>query len=279
MKPYILATECEMNVSDAVSAVREKLLEEEFEILGDYSPAGEDTRRVLIVTHDELIDAVQQIGGFAGFAAAQRIACTWENGSTYISYVDPEYIGNAYFQKNYPFVENNIKAVSNKLKTALKNIGSPRFRPFGSEDGLTPNKLQKYHYMFGMEYFEDVVELNTFNHFEEAKSTIEANFNDGNNGTIPVYSIEIPDKRLKLYGVGLSGERGESHFLPIIDINTPKHSAFLPYEILVMDNEVVMLHGRYRIALSFPDLTMMTFGRIMSTPGDIEDYMQSLVER
>lgn len=58
LKPYILATECEMNVSDAVSAVREKLLEEEFEILGDYSPAGEDTRRVLIVTHDELIDAI-----------------------------------------------------------------------------------------------------------------------------------------------------------------------------------------------------------------------------
>ena len=94
-----------------------------------------------------------------------------------------------------------------------------------------------------------------------------------------VYSIEIPDKRLKLYGVGLSGELGESHFLPIIDMNTPKHTAFLPYEILVIDNEVVMLHGRYRIALSFPDLTMMTFGKIMSTPGDIEDYMQSLTER
>jgi len=186
LKPYILATECEMNVSEAVSAVREKLLDEEFEILGDYSPAGEDIRRVLIVTHDELIDAVQQIGGLTGFAAALRIACTWENGSTYISYVDPEYIGNAYFQKKYWSVENHIKAVSNKLRATFKNIGTPRFRPFGSEDGLTPKKLRKYHYMFGMEYFEDVVELNTFNHFEEAKSAIEANLNDGKNGSILV---------------------------------------------------------------------------------------------
>jgi hypothetical protein len=39
-----------------------------------------------------------------------------------------------------------------------------------------------------------------------------------------------------------------------------------------------MLHGRYRIALSFPDLTMGTFSKIMSTPGDIEDLLKQLVE-
>ena len=66
--------------------------------------------------------------------------------------------------------------------------------------------------------------------------------------------------------------------MPKIDITSPSHTAFLPYEFLVMDNEVHLLHGRFRIALSFPDLTMGTFTKIMSTPGDIEDLLKQIVE-
>ena len=91
-----------------------------------------------------------------------------------------------------------------------------------------------------------------------------------------VYKYNVPGKQLTVYGIALSGEEGEEHFMPIIDISNPKHTAFLPYEILVMGNEVHMLHGRFRIALSFPDLTMGTFTKIMSTPGDIEDMMKML---
>jgi hypothetical protein len=90
--------------------------------------------------------------------------------------------------------------------------------------------------------------------------------------------VEIPGKNLRLYGFSLSGEKGETHFMPIIDTSEPKHTAFLPYEFLVMDKEVHMLHGRFRIALSFPDLKMGTFTKIMSTPGDIKDLLKSVVE-
>jgi hypothetical protein len=45
-----------------------------------------------------------------------------------------------------------------------------------------------------------------------------------------------------------------------------------------MGNEVHMLHGRFRIALAFPDLTMGTFTKIMSTPGNIQDLLEQLVE-
>ena len=57
--------------------------------------------------------------------------------------------------------------------------------------------------------------------------------------------------------------------MPIIDIAQQKHVTFLPYELLVVGKEVRMLHGRSRIALSLPDLTMGTFTKIMSTPGEI----------
>ena len=66
--------------------------------------------------------------------------------------------------------------------------------------------------------------------------------------------------------------------MPKIDLASPKHTAFLPYELLVDDNEAHMLHGRFRIALSFPDLTMGTFTKIMSMPGDIEDLLKQLAE-
>ena len=64
--------------------------------------------------------------------------------------------------------------------------------------------------------------------------------------------------------------------MPIIDIAQQKHVTFMPYELLVVGKEVRMLHGRFRIALSFPDLTMGTFTKIMSTPGEIEDLLSSL---
>ena len=76
----------------------------------------------------------------------------------------------------------------------------------------------------------------------------------------------------------LGGERRESRYVPIIDFGERKHTAFLPYGLLVMDDAVVMLHGRFRIALSFPDLTMGTFSKIMAPPGDIKKLMQALAE-
>jgi len=39
-----------------------------------------------------------------------------------------------------------------------------------------------------------------------------------------------------------------------------------------------MLHAKYRIAISFPDLSMGQFMKIFSTPGDIEDIMKSLTK-
>jgi len=66
--------------------------------------------------------------------------------------------------------------------------------------------------------------------------------------------------------------------MPIIDLASPKHTAFLPYELLVKYGEAHMLHGRFRIALSFPDLTMGTFTKIMSTPGAIEELLGQLTK-
>ena len=56
------------------------------------------------------------------------------------------------------------------------------------------------------------------------------------------------------------------------------HLAALPYEIILSDNKATMLHGRFRIALHWPSLTMGTFTKIIGTPGDIETTMKSLTK-
>ena len=53
----------------------------------------------------------------------------------------------------------------------------------------------------------------------------------------------------------------------------------MPYEIILQGKEVTMLAGKYRIALYWPELTMGTFMKIMSTPGDIEDAFSSVTEK
>jgi len=277
LKPYVLGA----TSSDGLDMVREKtaaaLGSAGFTILGQYQPAGDETRWVFVINSAEMTEAVQELGGLTGFAAALRVGLTLEAGKVNISYTDPMYLANAYFQKNFPEVEANYLTAKSRLKGAMAELGEVKDRPFGSKEGMSAKDLRHYHYMFGMEYFEDVVELTEFSSYEVGKSIIKSKLAKGGD-TQTVYAYEIPGKKLTLYGIALSGEEGEEHFLPIIDIGKPKHTAFLPYEILLMDKKAVMLHGRYRIALAFPDLTMTTFSKIMSTPGDIEDLMRSVTE-
>jgi hypothetical protein len=39
-----------------------------------------------------------------------------------------------------------------------------------------------------------------------------------------------------------------------------------------------MLHGKYRFALHWPELTMGQFMKISSTPGDVEDFLKALTK-
>lgn len=277
LKPYILGAQSTESMDVAKKLTKENLQKSGFTILGEYQPAADETRWIIVINSPELISAVQSVGDLTGFAAALRVALTLENGLVNISYVNPIYLGNAYFQKSYPDVEQNFLDVSSKLAVSMTGLGNVKNESFGVLEDLNEKDIRHYHYMFGMEYFEDVVELNEFSSFSVAKSIIESKLSKGGNTKL-VYSFEVPDSKLKLYGIALSGATGEEHFLPIIDIASPKHTAFLPYEILLNGNTAVMMHGRYRIALAFPDLTMTTFGKIMSTPGDIEDLLRSVTE-
>jgi len=278
LQPYILGFETTETVSITGEKVKANLELNDINVVGSYQPANDKNRMVIVFSSGDLENAVKKTGGLTGFAVALRIGITSENGKTIVSYTNPAYWGNAYFRNDFDKVAPLYTNLTKHIESALKASGTFVGKPFGSKEGLSVKDIRKYHYMLGMPYFDEPVELGSFNNYAAALAKVDASVKKGIPNVKMVYKITIPGKDLTLYGFALSGATGESQFMPIIDINKPKHTAFLPYEVLVMGNKVLMLHGRYRIALSFPDLTMGTFSKIMSTPGNIEDLLKQVVK-
>lgn len=278
LKPYTIGAETSGSISEVKAKVKVALESNGFNVLGQYKPVNDANRWLIAISCAELKNAVNKVGGTTGFALALRVAITKEDGNVIVSYTTPEYWGNAYFQKKYGSVKSYYSTLSGRLKSALASVGGNGGKMFGSAKGMSPSALQEYHYMFGMPYFEDNIKLASFDSYETAVAKIEGNFKMGTKDVVKVYSIALPGQKIKLFGVGLRGEDGEGNFMPVIDQGSPKHTAFLPYEILVYKGNVYMLHGRYRIALSFPDLSMGTFMKIVSTPGNIESLLKRVTK-
>lgn len=278
LKPYIMGVESSASVATVKGQVKTNLTTNGIQVVGEYQPAADANRWIMVISSKELESAVVKVGGLTGFAATLRVGITKESGKTKVSYTNPVYWGNAYFRENFSKVAANYTALTKKIESAMKATGSFIGTPFGSESGISADDLQDYHYMMGMPYFDDTVELEDFDSYTDALAKVNASIKKGVPNVKMIYKLTIPGKELTLYGFALSGDTGEGEFLPIIDIGSPKHTAFLPYEVLVMGDEVHILHGRFRIAVAFPDLTMGTFSKIMSTPGNIEDLLMQLVE-
>lgn len=278
LKPYILGATNSGSIDDVKALTKSGLEEAGFSIAGEYMPAEDASRWVMVVSHPALDNAVKSVGGLTGFASTLRVGITKEDNIINISYTNPPYWGNAYFRDDFDKVTGEYTKVEAAFTKAMANVGEAKGTPFGSEEGQEVDDLRDYHYMFMMPYFDETKEFGEFDTHQAAIEKIIESLKWGKPGVKLVYRHDVPGTKLTLYGFALSGEKGETVFMPKIDLATPKHTAFLPYELLVKDNEVHMLHGKYRIALSFPDLTMGTFTKIMSTPGDIEDLLKQLVE-
>jgi hypothetical protein len=251
----------------------QKLKEDSFTVLGSYNPSNKSSLKVIAFTRTDLKNTVIKVADRGALAATMKVGLVKKDGKVVISYTNPDYLLRAYLPLNYNTFKSTFTKFSADLKTTLASLGN-EFTPFGGT--VKADKLGKYHYKIMMPYFTDPVELNEFTSFEEGLSTITNNLKAKKGNTMEVYRLVFNKQKVAVFGVGLrSTEDGESHFLPKIGED---HVAALPYEIILQGTEATMLHGKYRIALHWPDLTMGTFMKIMSTPGDIEDTLEALCE-
>lgn len=271
LSPYIKVGELTESIQSAYDKVISTLEGDNFTILGTYNPSNKSSLKVVVFTRSDIKNKVVQIADRGALAAAFKVGLVKLDGKVVVSYTNPDYIFRAYLRDNYVTFQSTFEKFSADVKTTFSSIGK-EFAPFGGT--VKADKLKKYHYKIAMPYFTDPVELNEYASFEEGLKTIEANLKAKKGNTIEVYKLVYPNKKVAVFGVGLqSAEKGEANFLHKIG---ESHAAALPYEIILQGNEATMLHGRYRIALHWPDLTMGTFMKIMSTPGDIKDALKAV---
>lgn len=263
LKPFILAKTVNGDLAGAVADTKATLQGQGFTLAGDYAPYAD--AHVIVVTSDELKAAAAKSEN-GGFGAAERVSVTKVGDAIQVAYANPAYTAAAFR------MEGDLAGVSAKLAKALGNQES-----FGVKQGLSEKKLRKYHYMIAMPYFDDVDKLASFDSHAAAVAQIEKNLAAGTAGATQVYRIDIPGKEETVFGVAISsGEGADKTVMPITDTDNLKHTAHLPYEILVTGNEAIALPGKFRIAVSFPDLGMGTFMKISNAPGAIRDVLSAV---
>lgn len=271
LSPYVLVGESNMDLESAEQKVAAALQGKGFDVIGSYHVEGNQTLKVVVYTRQDLKDIVIQVKDRGALAAALKVGLKSDGPGTAISYLNPEYLFQAYLMDEYDKHASGLSKVTKDVKSALAPLGSEN-SVFGGE--MTAEELREYHYKVFMPYFTDPVELKEFSSFEEGVQMIEKNLKAKKGESLWVYSLKFPNEQIAVYGVGLMDqEEGEKNFLPIIGED---HLAAMPYEIILQGKEATMLHGRYRIALHWPDLTMGTFTKIMSTPGDVKKVMKEL---
>lgn len=269
MKPFVLASASTGQIVTKLGVVKSALINQGFEIAGEYSPYK--TARIIIVTNNALKKAAASHDR-AGYIAGQRVTITEVGDQVQVAYTNPVYMGAAYR------IETDLSGVRESLEAAL---GADR--EYGPDQGLTEQELRKYHYTFGMEYFDEPNELASYNSFEQAVAEVEKGLAEHKGGTAKVYRIDIPGTRQVVFGVAMAayGETGnkymdEGFIMSEIDFKPVRSTGHLPYEILVTDTEVESLHARFRIAINFPDLSMMganSFMNIMPSPDAIQEAL------
>ena len=265
IKPYVLASNQAGDFAETTAQVKASLIDAGFTIVGSYQPY--DGADIQIATNDALktVAAKSENGGFG---AVIRIATTQVEESIQVSYTNPEYMSAMYR------MDGDLSDISSALS---KHLGAES--TFGSKKGLKPKKARKYHYMAFMPYFDDVEELAEYDSHQAAIEAVEKGLSAGIAGVTKAYRVDIPGSEMTLFGVILSDGKGaDSTIMEKIDKGDLKHTAHLPYEMLVNGKEVISLHGKFRIAQSFPDLTMGSFMKIQSAPGAIADSLEEVAQ-
>jgi len=275
LSPYYKIGVSDKSMEEAASQAKDAITSGGYDIIGEYAPAKSADLYVICFTNDELKNLSLQFKDRGALASVLKVGLVKKDGKTTISILNPEYMFMAYWGEQLKGQEDQLMKISNKVK-GLFASAEWAVTPEAFGGSVKRKDLPGYHYMMMMPYFTDPDELNEFSSFQEGLATIRKNLKAGKGNTIMVYEQVFEGKEIAVFGVGLQDAgTGEPHFLPIIGED---HIANMPYEIILQGKEATSLPGKYRIALYWPGLTMGTFMKINSTPGEIEESLEGLTK-
>ena len=158
LKPFVLGSKGPGTLEQKTEATKTALAANGFAVAGSYAPYPD--AEVIVVTSDELkSNAAHSEHG--GFGAIQRVSVTRVKNEIQVSYTNPVYMANVYRMKD------DLKGVRAKLENVLGKV-----EDFGAQ-GMTASKARKYHYMIGMEYFDEPSLLTSYGSHDEAVKAVE----------------------------------------------------------------------------------------------------------
>lgn len=267
IKPFILASNGAGDMAATVADVTAKLTGAGFEIVGTYSPYPTAT---IIIVSDDALRATAARTDMGGFGAMQRVAVTNMGGNIQVSYTNPVYMAASYR------MDGDLASTKTKLEAAL---GSGE--QYGPDKAKTAAQMKQYHYMIMMPYFDEPNLLGCAASHAEMVGRVEANLAKGMNGLTQVYKIAIPGKDEVVFGVASKGEdkmANDNYIMSEIDFKELRSTAHLPHEIVVSGDKAYALSLRFRIAMNFPDLSMMGPNSFMNIMGSPPAFQKAVTE-
>ncbi len=266
LQPFIEGTTLTGSLEQAEKTTQAALTKAGFEVVGHYSPVKNVV--VLSITNPAMLqNAVATPRG--GYGAAVSISLEQDNGKTLVSYMNPSYVAAGYR------LASDNSAVTQTLAKVLGSV-----KAFGAKP-RTAEQLHDYQYAFGMETFNDPIDLGGFPSFASADQKITSRLQAKTDGVGLVYKIKLPAKDEVVYGVDLSSSNKDANGVDLVnavDTGMPHRYAFLPYEVLLKDKEAEALSLRFRMALFFPDLPMMggdaSFFKLRNAPDAVKKSLR-----
>lgn len=267
LQPFVEGTTLSASLAEVDKSIQSKLVKGGFEVVGHYSPVKNVI--VLSISSPAMLKTASETPR-GGYGAALSISLEEHEGKTYVTYMNPPYVAAGY----------RLASDNESVAKALAGILGAE-KTFGAKP-RTAKQLADYQYGFGMETFNDPIDLGGYPSFNSAEQKILSRLGAKKDGVGLVYKIKIPGKDQEVFGVDLSKLKDKDAngvaLVDSVDSGMPHRYAFLPYEVLLNNKEAEALNLRFRMALFFPDLPMMggeaSFFKLRSSPGAIKNVLQ-----
>ncbi|MDH5777391.1 MAG: hypothetical protein OEZ33_04200 [Gammaproteobacteria bacterium] len=272
LKPFVLAkTITATDVNKVVNSVSKKLTSNGFEIVGRYNPYKDTT--ILVISNRQLRAHAAQ-SKMGAYGAILRVTINKTDNQIQLAYTNPTYMAHVYRMKT---------DLADLTKQLAMLLGAEK--DYGSSEGLSADSLRNYQYKWVMPYFTDLHELGDYGNQTKALAEIEKKLATKPGGASKVYRVDLTDKQESVIGIALPGPEsndcsGDQYIMSRIDFKKLKSSGHLPYEVVVSSGKVYALYAEFRIAINFPDLSMMgsnSFASIMCAPESIKSALTQAV--
>ena len=172
ISPYIHVGDMSKTIEQTEIEVIKALEGNGFEILGQYHVENNQTLKVIVYSRKDLQSICLKVTDRGALAAALKVGLKADGPGTSISYLNPEYLFQAYLRDSYDKHSQGLTKIAADVTAALSPLGKDN-KGFGGS--MTAEDLRGYHYKMMMPYFSDPVELKEFTSFEEGVRVIEKN--------------------------------------------------------------------------------------------------------